>query len=152
MLSIDTNILFYAMVENSQFHQSARSFLNQHAGDTEIVMSELVLVKLYNLLRNEKLTGRKTSAHEAAQWIQQIRSNSAWSLIENAPVMDKVWETAAQEPFARRRIFDLRLALTLRHHSVTHFATANLKDFQNCGFTKVWNPLKDTPPNSNPPM
>jgi len=142
MLSIDTNILFYSMVENSQFHESARSFLNQHACDTEMAMSELVLVELYNLLRNEKLTGRKTSAHEAAQWIQQIRSNTAWSLIENAPIMGKVWKMAAQDPFARRQIFDIRLALTLHHHGVTHLATANTKDFQNCGFEKVWNPLK----------
>ncbi|MFK5921984.1 MAG: type II toxin-antitoxin system VapC family toxin [Verrucomicrobiota bacterium] len=146
MLSIDTNILFYAMVENSQFHESARYFLNQHARDTEMAMSELVLVELYNLLRNDKLTGRKTSASEAAQWIQQIRSNRAWSLIENAPIMEEVWNIAAQAPFARRRIFDVRLALTLHHHGVTHFATANTKDFQGCGFEKVWNPLKNKNP------
>jgi predicted nucleic acid-binding protein len=34
-----------------------------------------------------------------------------------------------------------RLALTLRHHGVTEFATANPRDFQGFGFTRVWNPL-----------
>ena len=43
--------------------------------------------------------------------------------------------------FARRRIFDARLALTLRQGGVTHFATANVKDFEGWGFEKVWNPL-----------
>jgi len=142
MLSVDTNILFYAMVENSQFHEAARAFLNENATNTEMVMSELVLVELYNLLRNEKLTGRKTSAQEAVGWIQQIRSNPAWGVIENAPVMEDVWKIASRDPFARRRIFDVRLALTLRHHGISNFATANIKDFKDCGFEKVWNPVK----------
>ena len=38
-------------------------------------------------------------------------------------------------------MIDARLALTLRHHGVTEFATANLKDFEGFGFAKVWNPL-----------
>ena len=38
-------------------------------------------------------------------------------------------------------IYDIRLALTLRHYRVTHFATANAKHFQGFGFDKVWNPL-----------
>jgi hypothetical protein len=31
--------------------------------------------------------------------------------------------------------------LTLRQCGVTHFATANVKDFEGWGFEKVWNPL-----------
>ena len=38
-------------------------------------------------------------------------------------------------------VFDARLALTLRHHGVTAFATANEKDFQEFGFERLWNPL-----------
>jgi uncharacterized protein len=62
--------------------------------------------------------------------------------IENATVMDEVWALAGGKNFARRRIFDTRLALTLRHGGVTHFATTNVKAFQGCGFEKVWNPLR----------
>jgi predicted nucleic acid-binding protein len=36
---------------------------------------------------------------------------------------------------------DARLALTLRHHGVTEFATSNVKDFEGFGFNRVWNPL-----------
>jgi hypothetical protein len=63
------------------------------------------------------------------------------SRIENANVMDEVWKLAGSMDFARRRIFDARLALTLRHGGVTHFATTNVKDFEDWGFAKVWNPL-----------
>jgi uncharacterized protein len=55
--------------------------------------------------------------------------------------MEAVWKRAAEPEFARRRIFDVRLALTLRHHGVREFATANEKDFLDAGFERVWNPL-----------
>lgn len=61
--------------------------------------------------------------------------------VENANVMDEVWRLAGDGDFARRRIFDARLALTLRQAGVTQFATANVIDFEGWGFEKVWNPL-----------
>ena len=45
-----------------------------------------------------------------------------------------------------RRIFDIRLALTLLHFGVTDFATTNLKDFEGLGFERIWNPLEERPP------
>ena len=52
-----------------------------------------------------------------------------------------MWEHANEADFAFRRIIDARLALTLRHHGVTEFATTNVKDFEGFGFRRVWNPL-----------
>ena len=40
-----------------------------------------------------------------------------------------------------RRAYDWRAALLLIHQGVTEFATVNEKDFRNCGFQRVWNPL-----------
>jgi hypothetical protein len=57
--------------------------------------------------------------------------------------MDEAWKLAARTGFPRRRIFDVRLGLTLLHHGVTRFATANVKDFEGLGFQKVWNPLAE---------
>jgi len=56
-------------------------------------------------------------------------------------IVDDVWAAAGQRGFARRRIFDARLALTLRSHGVTDLATANGKEFSGFGFAKAWNPL-----------
>lgn len=55
--------------------------------------------------------------------------------------MSRVWAHAARKGFARHRIFDVRLSLTLLHHGVTELATANVKDFEGFGFQRVWNPL-----------
>jgi toxin-antitoxin system PIN domain toxin len=142
MLSFDTNILFHAVHEKSQHHLVAREFIESHQRDTECVLAELVLVELYNLIRNEAVTGKIVSSADAMHLIQALRSNPSWMIVENAPIMSAVWKHAGKRGFARRKIFDVRLALTLQHHGVTTFATTNLKDFQDLGFQKIWNPLK----------
>jgi hypothetical protein len=143
MISIDTNLLLYALHERVENHQNAKSFLNQWIHSANFALSELVLAELYQLLRNPAVFGREVSAKEAVGVIQKFRQNPKWLLIENAPVMDRVWSQAARKSFSRRRLFDVRLGLTLRHHGVTHFATANVKDFEGLGFEKVWNPLTE---------
>ena len=62
--------------------------------------------------------------------------------MDSAEVMKEVWPIAASEGFARRRIFDVRLAKNLQAHGVKDFATVNVRDFEGLGFQKVWNPLK----------
>ncbi len=52
-----------------------------------------------------------------------------------------LWKAAAAPGFARRRIYDLRIALCLQAFGVTDFATANVKHFEDAGFARVWNPL-----------
>jgi hypothetical protein len=53
----------------------------------------------------------------------------------------EAWHLAAQANIGRRIVFDARLALTLRHHGVTEFATRNENHFTGFGFTRLWNPL-----------
>jgi hypothetical protein len=50
--------------------------------------------------------------------------------VDSTALHDELWGLASQSAFAFRRIFDARLALVLRAHGVTEFATANVKDFQ----------------------
>ena len=52
-----------------------------------------------------------------------------------------LWKAAAAPDFARRRIYDRRIALRLQAFGVTDFATANVKHFEETGFSRVWNPL-----------
>jgi uncharacterized protein len=108
-------------------------------------LCELVLVELYGLLRNPTVTRRPQGAAEAAQIVQRFRSHPRWLLLDypgaDADVAKRLWELAARPDFPYRRIYDARLALTLRHHGVTEFATRNVKDFRGFGFKRVWNPL-----------
>ena len=141
MLSIDTNILFAACEATAPSHAAARRFLESHRDNSDLVLCELVLVELYLLLRNPAVVANPLSARNAGHLILALRQNPKWRLVEHASVMDAVWAKAGHDPFARRRVIDVRLALTLQHHGVTDFATVNTTDFRDLGFRRVWNPL-----------
>ena len=141
MISFDTNILLAALEASSDDHQVARQFLEGCQNDPSVAVCELVLLELYTLLRNPKVCERPLSSGDAATSIQAFRHHPRWRLLDYAPaVTEDLWVHAAKSP-ARLRIYDIRLALTLRHHGVTDFATRNVKDFQGFGFKKVWDPL-----------
>jgi len=141
MMGLDTNLLLYARLEGNPFHEKALSFLEEWSQSTEVVIAELVLVEFYVALRNPAIMDPVLTPSQAVDECQIFRRHPRWQLVENANVMSAVWEEAAKPDFARRRIFDLRLAKTLLAHGVTRFATANAKDFAEAGFKEVWNPL-----------
>lgn len=143
MISIDTNILLYSLNPASVWNHSAVGFLQQFFGDAgkRIVLCDYVLMELYVLLRNPTVMSRPLTAKQARDLVTSYLDIPNVRRVEHATVMDEVWKLAGSKDFARRRVFDARLALTLRHHGVTHFATTNVKDFQGWGFAKVWNPL-----------
>ncbi|MEI8241922.1 MAG: TA system VapC family ribonuclease toxin [bacterium] len=143
MTSCDTNVLYLALNADAVGHDAAWSFLASQRANQRFVLCELVLAELYCLLRNPAVSGRALDAATAAGVIQQLRSNPAWRLVDvpgDARIMDAVWAAAAQPGMAFRRLFDLRLAATLRHHGVREFATRNLRDFTATGFARVWDP------------
>jgi uncharacterized protein len=140
--AIDTNVLLYALNASAPEHPVARRFLDERVGDDAIVLSELVLVELYVLLRNPAVVARPLSAEAAAALVQRFRRHPSWQLVDHDPlVMDRVWADAARPDFARRRIFDVRLAHGLQRRGVTRFATRNVRDFAELGFDEVFDPL-----------
>jgi toxin-antitoxin system PIN domain toxin len=146
MMSCDTNILFPAFDKSSAQHEAARSFLAIHARNEKFCLCEQVLMELYGLLRNPVVNRNPLPSPQAVAIIQGLRGNPSWRIVDagkNRALMNGIWEKAKAPELAYRRIFDLRLAATLRAHGVTDFATRNLKDFQDQGFKRVWNPLTD---------
>ena len=143
MISIDTNLFLYSLNPDSEWHGVATAFLRKHFGDPtlRIALTDYVLLELYVLLRNPAVMAQPLTAKAARDLVTAYLNIPNVMRIENADVMDAVWKLAGARDFVRRRVFDARLALTLRHGGVTHFATANVKDFQGWGFSKVWNPL-----------
>lgn len=143
MTSCDTNILFAALNRGSPTHLAARQFLMTHADSSRFVLCEQVLMECYCLLRNPAVTKQPLTASVAADIVGRLRANPHWRIVDippNRDCMESVWREAATHLFPFRKIFDLRLAFTLRHHGVTAFATRNLKDFASCGFDRLFDP------------
>ena len=142
MLSFDTNVAVHALNPSSSSHEPCLRFVSSLAGRSDVAICELMLVELYLKLRNERIFPKPLSGEQAVAVCQQYRANRTWRLIDSAPVMDEVWMRARAAQFAFRRIIDLRLALTLRHHGVTSFATTNARDFRDAGFEELLNPVE----------
>ena len=145
MISFDANLMLYAINTASPFHTASRAFIESLIPRTDVCVSELLLVEFYSLLRNPSVLATPLPPSEAVAVIQTYRHHPRWALIgfgtENHKLHEELWRFAAEASYARRRIYDTRLALTLRQQGVTEFATANVKDFQGFGFLRVWNPL-----------
>jgi toxin-antitoxin system PIN domain toxin len=142
--SCDTNVLFPACSSGSPQHGAAHQFLAGYIKRDDFCLCEQVLLELYCLLRNPTVNSRPLSAKKAVDVIQRLRSNPRWPVVDvvlGGDTMEQVWAHAAKPAFACRRIFDARLAMALRNHGVTHFATRNTKDFKAFGFERVWDPF-----------
>jgi len=147
MLSIDANLLLYALNSASPWHDESRAWLTSIQGEEEVAISELILTELYGLLRNPAVLKHPLPANAAVEVIQTFRAHPRWRLIgfptESRPLHEALWQKARANGFAFRNIYDTRSALTMTAQGVTEFATVNVKDFEGLGFRKVWNPLSN---------
>jgi predicted nucleic acid-binding protein len=145
MTSIDANLLLFSYSEASPHHTKANAFVASLSQRDDVALSEFVLSEVYLHLRNPAVLRVPLDSSEAASVIQSYRQHPRWRVLGFPPrsrdIHTALWQAAATPGFARRRIYDLRTALCLQAFGVTHFATANVKDFENTGFSKVWNPL-----------
>jgi toxin-antitoxin system PIN domain toxin len=146
MISFDTNLLLHSLNRDCPEYAPARAFFaSLPATPGSVAICELILVELYVLLRNPAVVKDPLDPADAVALVQTFRRHPMWRLIDHpggaSTVMEEVWRLAAQPHVGRRVIFDARLALTLRHHGVTEFATRNTMHFSGFGFSRVWNPL-----------
>lgn len=145
MISIDTNILLPAVETGNSHHAAAAAFLESLQDREDVVISELILLELYGLIRNPAVLAKPLSADTAVDVCESFRQHPRWQVVGFPPdsrqFHDIFWPRLRAKDFARRRAFDWRAALSLRQQGVTEFATVNEKDFRGFGFVRVWNPL-----------
>lgn len=145
ILSIDTNVLLAAVDVGNAQNKRASAWLTELNTNEDVAISEFVLFELYGLLRNPAVLRKPISANAAVNLCQAFRVHPRWQLLgfpeASRNFHNELWPLFANEQFPRRRIYDLRLARSLTAQGVSDFATVNLKDFFDVGFTRVFNPL-----------
>ena len=146
MLSIDTNLLFFAYAKDRPEHLAAWQWMMEQRQREDVAISEFILVEFYRLLRNPAVMQRPLGAAEAVKVLSHYRRHPRWKLLgfttRSQHLHDELFQVMARNDIAYRRIYDTRTALTLRHHGVTEFATTNVKDFKEFHFARVWNPVE----------
>ncbi len=147
MISFDTNLLLYQFQELSPHHVEASKFFGTIRTRADVGISEFVLTEFYNLIRNPAVMDDALDAIEAVTVVQRYRHHPTWALLGypsgSRSIHDRMWKLANRKQLARRRLYDMRLAMTLLAFGVTDFATANVRDFEGLGFRRVWNPLEE---------
>lgn len=145
LLSIDTNLLFPALIPSHAQHVPVGLWLEGLQDSDEVALSEFVLAELYGLLRNPAVMVKPLGAPEASRLCQHFRAHPKWQCLglplEQDAFHTALWAGLAQAHFPRRKAYDLRLGLSLVQQGVTRFATQNVKDFQGLGFEEVFDPL-----------
>jgi len=142
MISIDTNIFVYAVNADCSLCKTARDFLYSLRTNTDVLLSEYIMVELYMCLRNPAIFEKPLGPAQASGICTRYKENPHWQYGGyESSITNEFWKKASMPNVPFRRVIDIRLALTLTYQGVTEFATVNTKDFENCGFLKVWNPL-----------
>ena len=145
MISLDTNIMLPAIEPNNPLHTKAASFVDALQGRSDVALSEFMLVELYEVLRSPGFGVRPLGPLQATEICTELRRHPRWQIFGAPPdsvaFHDSFWPMLATPAFARRRVYDWRLALSLVQQGVDEFATINTKDFEGFGFRRVWNPL-----------
>ncbi|MGH1397875.1 MAG: type II toxin-antitoxin system VapC family toxin [Alphaproteobacteria bacterium] len=142
--SADTNIFIHYHDAQSPWHDRAVSYMHSIKDDASFRISSYMLVELYNQLRNVALFRAPYDAQQASDICMAYKNNPRWAYVDyQDKIDDELWKYASQQNFARRRIYDVRMAISLQRDGVKEFATANVKDFKDLGFAHVWNPLED---------
>jgi hypothetical protein len=89
-------------------HRSTTAFISSLQDREEVLLSELILVELYRLLRDPAVVTKPLIASEATSVIQIWRRHPSWKITGFPPhsrqLHDRLWKVAAGSAFAFRRI------------------------------------------------
>jgi len=143
MNSLDTNILIYAVNSDCKEHPMAKrtyETMLEHPGVW--ILSDQVLFEFYRALRNAKILEHPLDHRQALRQITFLREDSG---VHHCAYETTVWKNLIRG-FSNieeksSHIFDRVLAVTLLSHGVKTFYTRNTRDFENCGFKALINPI-----------
>ena len=78
MISLDTNILFPAVVVESSEHAIAADFVDSLTSNGDVAISEFILLELYGLLRNPVVLSKPLTAAAAFGVCAAFRVHPRW--------------------------------------------------------------------------
>jgi uncharacterized protein len=117
MIAIDTNILVGALAAGHVNHAKAEDWLRSLTYRSDIIISEFVLVELYGLLCNPVVFSKALRPQKAAEICQSFRRHPQWRLFgfppDSTTLHEAMWIEAAKPGVSKRRVYDVRLALSL---------------------------------------
>lgn len=145
MKSMDTNILVYAANTDCPEHLRALAVVEEMLKrPTDWILADQVLWELYKAQRNPRIFEKPRTAAQAAAHLKFLREQCGVAHCAYEPALYSSLIRQLERPaFPYQRTHDAVLGATLIHHGVREFYTRNEKDFADCGFARVINPIDD---------
>lgn len=128
---IDTNVLVYAVNEDSPHVAAARSLLGAALEpDTELFVTSQILCEFYSIVTNPKRIPSAASAEDAIGMLADLLDLPGLSVL-NAPkeVALRLLVLLRRQRVTRSGIFDLQIVATMQANSINRIYTFNVADF-----------------------
>jgi len=141
--SIDTNILLYGMNQDCKENKPAFELLQTAMEHPENwIISDQVYFELYSLVRNPAVLEKPLDGNSAFELIDYYRNKIGWL---HCSYHTSFWDDMApflmNNQFSSKKVFDMRLAVALKHNNIDIFYTRNIRDFKELHWFEVINPI-----------
>jgi uncharacterized protein len=130
--ALDTNVLVYAMYQDTAHYRPARTLLDQAAhDDIDFCLTPQILTEFYAVVTNPRRVTEVKSPGEALDVIDTLLSLPGITLLPMPIDIVAQWtRLLRQHPVTGADVFDVLLAATLHSHGVTRLYTFNRSDFE----------------------
>lgn len=142
MTLLDTNILVYAVNEDSEFHAAASGIYSKVLdGSIQACISLQNLIEFYSIITSRRVQNplpAKIAFDEIDKYIADQRIKK---IQFNGDALIALRELATKYNVTAQNIYDLKIVATMLVHDIGEIITANDKDFEKFSEIKVANPF-----------
>jgi uncharacterized protein len=141
---VDTNILLYAAVEETEEHEKAAELVQAwRSGDASWCATWPILYEFLRVITHPSVFERPVKASEALRFLQGILESPPFSvLVETPRHHDVLVELARTHPkVSGNLVHDFHTVVLMKEHGVSEIQTADT-DFYQFKFLRVTNPFR----------
>src|SRR5262245_35988159 len=128
---IDTNILVYALYQQSEYHQASRAVLNSaEAADAGLCLVPQSLSEFYAVVTHPRRVTPAQDPFSALAAIEAMIALPGIALLQTPADIGFQWmELIRQRPVLAHHIFDVQLIAAMLGNGVRRIITFNTDDF-----------------------
>ena len=144
MTLLDTNILVYAVNEDSEFYKAASEIHSKVLdGSIQACISMQNLIEFYSIITSNRVQ-KPLPAQIAFDEIDKYIADQRIKKIQfNGDALVTLRELAIKYNVTAQNIYDLKIVATMLANNVEEIITANKKDFEKFREIKVTNPFSN---------
>ncbi len=129
---VDTNVLVYAILQDSDQFQASQDLLDRaQDGEIPLCLTPQVLAELYSVITNPSRVSHPCPSDQAVDVVEEFLAMPGLTLLPMPPDVVSRWaDLARRHPVRGGAIYDLQLAATMLGNGIHRIYTYNRADFE----------------------